>query len=234
MTKKTAEAAKVIENTQRDLNIALMNELSLIFRRAGINTREVLEAAGTKWNFLRFTPGLVGGHCIGVDPYYLVHKAKELGYHPQIIDAGRRVNDFMPEFVAEEVVKGLIQNRKLVQKAKVLIMGLTFKENVADMRNSKISGTIDILKEYGLRVTGFDPTVNTKEATNNFGIRVISKLKGKYDVVIIAQNHRQFEKLGVSDFLLVASNNRKKLLIYDIKSSFPTLKKSPEILYRSL
>lgn len=231
---KTAEAAKVIENTQRDLNIALMNELALIFNRIGINTHDVLEAAGTKWNFLKFTPGLVGGHCIGVDPYYLIHKAVEIGYHPQVIGAGRRLNDSMAEYVASEVVEGLIQIKKLVHGSKVLVMGVTFKENVADIRNSKIINTIDKLKNYGIKVVGYDPIVDIKEARDKFRIKIISKPRGRYDAIIIAQKHKQFEALDINNLLNLSTKSKKKLLVYDIKSNFPGLRKSPKIIYRSL
>lgn len=231
---KTAEAAKVIENTQRDINIALMNELSLIFNRIGINTYDVLAAAGTKWNFLKFTPGLVGGHCIGVDPYYLVHKAEEMGYHPQVIASGRRINDSMAVFVAEEVIKGLIQSRKLIQRSKVLVMGLSFKENVTDIRNTKISDTINQLGKYGVQVTGYDPIINIKESKKEFNCKLISRLAGKYDAIIIAQNHAQFKTLDLSDFLNLSANKKKKLFVFDIKNTFPFLKRSQEIIYNSL
>jgi len=227
---KTAEAAKVIENTQRDLNIALMNELSLIFHRIGIDTNEVLQAASTKWNFLNFKPGLVGGHCIGVDPYYLVHKAEELGYHPQVIAAGRRINDYMPEFVAEETIKGLIEAGKIVQQSKVLVMGLTFKENVKDFRNSKISGTIKRLRELGVDVVGYDPFLDKGIIRSEFAIPSIDKLEGKYDAVILATAHDCF--LDKKDMILSLTNSNP--VFVDIKSLFPSIRKEKGVIYRSL
>jgi UDP-N-acetyl-D-galactosamine dehydrogenase len=227
---KTAEAAKVIENTQRDLNIALVNELSLIFHRMGIDTQEVLEAAGTKWNFLKFKPGLVGGHCIGVDPYYLVHKAEELGYHPQVIAAGRRVNDFMPEFVAQETIRGLIAAGKNIQKAKVLIMGLTFKENVKDVRNSKISATIAKLQELGVNVVAYDPLLTEEEIIETFDIPPINMLEGQFDAVIVATPHSEFNGLEETIAKLIKSSG----VIMDIKKFYPMLRKKKHIIYMSL
>lgn len=228
---KTAEAAKVIENTQRDLNIALINELSLIFHRLGIDTHDVLEAAGTKWNFLRFTPGLVGGHCIGVDPYYLVHKAEEIGYHPQVITAGRRVNDYMPEFVAQETIKGLIKTGKNVQSAKVLILGLTFKENVKDIRNSRICHTIKTLQAFGITVDAYDPLLTQEEIVHEFPtIPLIPSLEGSYDAVIIATPHKQFKgKEAVITKLLNGSG-----VIMDIKKFLPKLADNQNLIYLSL
>ena len=195
-TIKTAEAAKVIENTQRDLNIALMNELSVIFGRMGIETREVLRAAGTKWNFLPFTPGLVGGHCIGVDPYYLTHKAQELGYQPQVILAGRTINDGMGKHVAENVVKGLIRCGKAVQGSRVLILGLTFKENVSDLRNSRVADVIAELREYGVDVVAHDPLVDSAEAEHEFGLRPLAlEEAGPVDAIVAAVSHRAFREL---------------------------------------
>ena len=197
-TIKTAEAAKVIENTQRDLNIALMNELSVIFGRMGIETREVLRAAGTKWNFLPFTPGLVGGHCIGVDPYYLTHKAQELGYQPQVILAGRAINDSMGKHVAENVVKGLIRCGKAVQGSRVLILGLTFKENVSDLRNSRVADVIAELREYGVDVVAHDPLVDPAEAEHEFGLRPLAlEEAGPVDAIVAAVNHRAFAELDI-------------------------------------
>ncbi len=192
---KTAEAAKVIENIQRDINIALMNELSLIFHKMGLNTQEVLEAAGTKWNFHKYTPGLVGGHCIPVDPYYLVYKARELGYHPQVILAGRAVNDYMPNHVAELAIKGLNDAGKVIKGSKVLIMGLTYKENVSDIRESPARVMVKALQEYKLDVYGYDPLLDIKEI-ESFGVVAVKELNGlSPDCVILAVAHEQFKIL---------------------------------------
>ena len=189
---KTAEAAKVIENTQRDLNIALMNELALIFDRMGIRTLDVLEAAGTKWNFLPFRPGLVGGHCIGVDPYYLTFKAESLGYHPQVILAGRRINDGMGKFIAEKTVKLLIANDRPVKKAKVLILGWTFKEDVPDIRNTRVIDIYRELQSYGVDVSCYDPQADIAEVQHEYGIELLGEAprKGSFDAVILAVKHR--------------------------------------------
>jgi len=227
---KTAEAAKVIENTQRDLNIALINELSLIFHRMGIDTNDVLAAAGTKWNFLNFKPGLVGGHCIGVDPFYLVHKAEELGYHPQVIAAGRRINDYMPEFVAEETIRGLIEAGKIVQKSKVLVMGLTFKENVKDYRNSKIGQTIKKLLELGVKVIGYDPLLDDEIIKKEFMIPSVTELSDIYDAIIIATAHNDFKKM---EGKILSCTNSHPVLV-DIKSIFPHLKNHQGIIYKNL
>ncbi|KAA0259004.1 nucleotide sugar dehydrogenase [Deferribacter autotrophicus] len=191
---KVAEAAKVIENTQRDLNIALMNELALIFDKMNIDTKSVLEAAGTKWNFLKFEPGLVGGHCIGVDPYYLTFKAQEIGYHPQIILSGRKINDYMGKFIAEKTVKLLIKANKLVKNAKVLILGFTFKENVPDIRNTKVIDIYSELIEYGVNPYIFDPIASTDEIRDEYNIETISSLdeKSPYDGIILAVKHDYF------------------------------------------
>jgi UDP-N-acetyl-D-glucosamine/UDP-N-acetyl-D-galactosamine dehydrogenase len=189
---KVAEAAKIIENTQRDVNIALMNELSLIFNRLNINTYEVLEAAGTKWNFLKFTPGLVGGHCIGVDPYYLIHKAEALGYHTHVINSGRYVNDSMGFYVARNTVKKIIATGKDISKAKVLVMGATFKENVKDIRNSRIADVVKELKSYSVKVDVTDPLAESNEVKEEYGFELTDKLAHDYDAVIIAVNHKQF------------------------------------------
>ena len=227
---KVAEAAKVIENTQRDINIALINELSLIFHRLGINTRDVLEAAGTKWNFLNFTPGLVGGHCIGVDPYYLVQKAVEVGYHPEVITAGRRVNDYMATFVAEETIRGLIITKKSVYGARILVMGLTFKENVRDLRNSKIAETIKILDDYGAKVVGFDPYLNKEEISSEFGISSISHLCGHFDAVIVATPHREF--IGLEHKLLSIFAGRP--VVVDVKGIYRSFENTKGVVYKSL
>jgi len=217
---KVAEAAKVIENTQRDLNIALMNELSLIFHRLGIDTLEVLEAAGTKWNFLPFRPGLVGGHCIGVDPYYLTHKAVEVGYHPEVILAGRRINDRMGEYVAEQVLKLMTGKRLHVAGARVLVLGLTFKENCPDLRNSKVIDTIHALQAYNAKVDVYDPWVDLAEAEREYGITPLSNLpeSGVYDAVILAVAHHQFRDLGAD---AVRCLGKSPSVVYDVKSVLP-------------
>jgi UDP-N-acetyl-D-galactosamine dehydrogenase len=192
---KVAEAAKIIENTQRDVNIALMNELSIIFNKMGINTYDVLEAAGTKWNFIRFQPGLVGGHCIGVDPYYLTYKAQELGYHAQVINSGRYVNDSMGFYVAKQTVKKIIAAGKDVSKSKVLVMGATFKENVEDIRNSKVADVVKELISYGVAVEVMDPRANSEELKNEYGFELVKNIGKDYDAVIIAVNHDEFKNL---------------------------------------
>ncbi len=196
---KVAEAAKIIENTQRDINIAFMNELSLIFCRMGINTYEVLEAAGTKWNFLKFFPGLVGGHCIGVDPYYLVYKAKELGYHPQIISAGRFINDSMGGYVAKQTVKKIIAADKNIKESRVLLLGVTFKEDVSDIRNSKVSDIISELQSYGVKnIDIVDPFANHEEVEHEYGFKMTNEPKGKYDAIIVAVSHKEYINLSSS------------------------------------
>ena len=227
---KTAEAAKLVENVQRDLNISLMNELSLIFHRLDLDTKEVLAAAGTKWNFLKFTPGLVGGHCIGVDPYYLVYKAKEVGYHTQVIAAGRAVNDLMGEFVAELTIKGLIKAKKNVYGAKVLILGLTFKENIRDFRNSKITVTINKLKEFGINIFGFDPYLTSEDVSQNFQIRAKKRLTGQFDAVIIATPHKEF--LKYEDKILTLFKN--KPVVIDVKGLYRNMNKKNYLIYKSL
>ncbi|SEQ45830.1 UDP-N-acetyl-D-galactosamine dehydrogenase [Hyunsoonleella jejuensis] len=211
-TIKVAEAAKVIENSQRDINIAFVNELAKIFNLMDIDTHSVLEAAGTKWNFLPFKPGLVGGHCIGVDPYYLAQKAQEVGYHPEIILAGRRVNDSMGQYVASEVVKMMLKNDIKVNGAKVLMLGITFKENCPDVRNTKIVDVIKHLKEYGLSVTIYDPWANPDEVKHEYNLTTTDKLpKDKFDTIVLAAAHREFNNLDYTELL---SN---KGLIYDVK-----------------
>ncbi len=197
---RVAEAAKIIENTQRDVNIALINELSIIFNRMNINTYEVLEAAGTKWNFLNFRPGLVGGHCIGVDPYYLTHKAEKLGYHAQIINSGRFVNDSMGGYVAKQTVKKIIASGKNVQGARVLIMGATFKENVSDIRNSKVVDTVKELQSFGVEVDVIDPHASAEEVKSEYNYNLIESPKPKYDGVIVAVNHEEYSNLSESHF----------------------------------
>ncbi|MFN2395762.1 MAG: nucleotide sugar dehydrogenase [Bacteroidales bacterium] len=216
---KVAEAAKIIENTQRDVNIALMNELSIIFNRMGINTYDVLEAAGTKWNFLRFYPGLVGGHCIGVDPYYLVYKAKEFRYHPQIINSGRFVNDSMGFYAAKQLVKKLISAGKNIQESKVLVMGVTFKENVSDIRNSKVADVICELKSYGVNLDVVDPYANAEELKHEYGFSLIDKPSDNYDAVIVAVNHDEYVKFTEDDFKKMMKNIDNPILV-DIKGIY--------------
>ncbi|MCF2908822.1 Vi polysaccharide biosynthesis UDP-N-acetylglucosamine C-6 dehydrogenase TviB [Pseudoalteromonas sp. DL2-H2.2] len=212
---KVAEAAKVIENTQRDVNIALINELSVIFNKLGIDTLEVLEAAGTKWNFLPFRPGLVGGHCIGVDPYYLTHKAQSIGYHPEMILAGRRLNDGMGEFVVSQLVKKMLKERIHVKGAKVLVMGLTFKENCPDLRNTKVIDIIAELNEYGIDVDVVDPWCASKDAEAEYGIQLTDTPKdGSYDAIIIAVGHNQFKALGAE---AIRAYGKESHVLYDLK-----------------
>lgn len=216
---KVAEAAKVIENTQRDLNIALVNELALIFNRLGIDTEEVLLAAGTKWNFLPFRPGLVGGHCIGVDPYYLTHKAKEIGYHPEVILAGRRINDGMGQYVVSQIVKKMIKKRIHVEDANVLIMGLTFKENCPDLRNTRVVDMVSEFKEYGANVDVYDPWVNPAEAEHEYGITPVKEpAADKYEAIVLAVAHDQFKAMGVD---AIRKLGRSDCVIYDIKYVLP-------------
>jgi UDP-N-acetyl-D-galactosamine dehydrogenase len=189
---KVAEAAKIIENTQRDVNIALMNELSMIFNRVGINTFDVLEAAGTKWNFLKFFPGLVGGHCIGVDPYYLTHKARELGYHSKVITSGRSINDAVGAYVATETVKKIVAAGGDISKSKVLIMGATFKENVADIRNSKVVDVIRELESFGVRVEVVDPHASSDQVKHEYGFELAPEIGSDYDAVVLAVNHKEY------------------------------------------
>ena len=197
---KVAEAAKIIENTQRDVNIALMNELSIIFNKMGINTFEVLEAAGTKWNFLKFFPGLVGGHCIGVDPYYLTYKAESLGYHAKIINSGRYVNDSMGFYIAKQTVKKLTAAKKNLNDAVVLVMGATFKEDVSDIRNSKVADVIKELKSFGLNVEVVDPHADSEELNHEYGFGLVPKPGNNYDAVVVAVNHADYKSLNESYF----------------------------------
>ncbi|WP_348826592.1 Vi polysaccharide biosynthesis UDP-N-acetylglucosamine C-6 dehydrogenase TviB [Halomonas sp. RT37] len=214
-----AEAAKVIENTQRDVNIALINELSIIFERLGIDTEEVLEAAGTKWNFLPFRPGLVGGHCIGVDPYYLTHKAQQVGYHPEVILSGRRINDGMGAYVANQLIKCLAKRRIHVQDARVLIMGLTFKENCPDLRNTRVIDIIDELREFNVAVDVLDPHVDRDEAVAAFGLRPVDEPEpGAYDAVIIAVAHHEFRDIGVER---IRGWGKPEHVLYDLKYLLP-------------
>ena len=216
---KVAEAAKVIENTQRDVNIALINELALIFNRLGIDTEEVLAAAATKWNFLRFKPGLVGGHCIGVDPYYLTHKAEEIGYRPEMILAGRRLNDSMAEYVAMRVIKLMIGRNIQPAGARVLMLGLTFKENCPDVRNTKVADVVKELQGFGCNVDVHDPWVDAHEAHHEYGIEMKAKPEaGSYDAVVLAVAHREFVELGAAGIRRFGSPN---VVIYDIKHVLP-------------
>ena len=212
---RVAEAAKVIENTQRDLNIALINELALIFNKLGIDTEAVLQAAGTKWNFLPFRPGLVGGHCIGVDPYYLTHKAEAIGYHPQIILAGRRLNDSMGAYVVTQLVKTMTQRRIHVQGARVLVMGLAFKENCPDLRNTRIVDIVKELAEYDVQADVYDPWVSTEEAQHEYGITPVSQLEpAAYDAIIIAVAHEQFKSMGAP---ALRALGKPQHVLYDLK-----------------
>jgi UDP-N-acetyl-D-galactosamine dehydrogenase len=217
---KVAEAAKVIENTQRDLNIALMNELSLIFHKLDIDTLEVLQAAGTKWNFLPFRPGLVGGHCIGVDPYYLTHKAQEVGYHPEVILAGRRINDSMASHVADETVKLMLRKGLPVLGSKVLVLGLTFKENCPDVRNTKVVDLVKALRSYNVQVDVYDPWVDIKEAEHELGLQCLAQAPapGQYAAIILAVGHHQFIELGEDG---IKAWGQTGAVVYDVKSILP-------------
>ena len=214
---KVAEASKIIENTQRDLNIALMNELSLIFKKMGINTFEVLEAAGTKWNFLKFFPGLVGGHCIGVDPYYLTHKAMQMGYFSKVITAGRNINDDVHVQIGKEIVKYLIDQDKSLKRMKVLVMGVTFKENVSDIRNSKVPELIKELMEFSINIDVIDPFANPKEFYKEYGISIINGPSEIYDAVIMAVNHLEYQQLDEEYFKDLMGGNG---LLYDVKGIY--------------
>jgi UDP-N-acetyl-D-glucosamine/UDP-N-acetyl-D-galactosamine dehydrogenase len=212
---KVAEAAKVIENTQRDLNIALINELAIIFNKMGIDTEAVLKAAGSKWNFLPFRPGLVGGHCIGVDPYYLTHKAQAIGYHPEIILAGRRLNDSMGRYVVAQLVKSMTKKRIHVEGAKVLVMGLAFKENCPDLRNTRVVDIIAELKEYNCDVDVFDPWVSPEEAFHEYGLSVLRQPKsGIYDAIILAVAHQDFKAMGAA---AIRELGKESFILYDLK-----------------
>jgi len=215
---RVAEAAKVIENTQRDLNIALMNELAIIFNRLGIDTEAVLRAAGTKWNFLPFRPGLVGGHCIGVDPYYLTHKAEEIGYHPQIILGGRRLNDGMGAYVAGQLVKAMIRRRIQIDGARVLVLGLAFKENCPDLRNTRVIDVVRELSDYGAVVEVHDPWVDHGEARQEYGLELVAAPEaGGYDAVVLAVAHAEFREAGAA---AVRAYGRAPHVLYDLKHVF--------------
>ncbi|MBV5316187.1 MAG: Vi polysaccharide biosynthesis UDP-N-acetylglucosamine C-6 dehydrogenase TviB [Desulfobulbaceae bacterium] len=220
---RVAEAAKVIENTQRDVNIALINELALIFNRLGINTLEVLKAAGTKWNFLPFRPGLVGGHCIGVDPYYLTHKAQEVGYHPEMILAGRRLNDDMGRYIASETVKLMLKKRIHVADAHILILGLTFKENCPDLRNTRVIDIITELNTFGAQVEVYDPWIDQEEAARHYGVTMIGELQpNRYDAVVLAVAHQEFTRFSAENLRRIC---KPAAVIYDVKNILP-----PEIV----
>ncbi|HJL92261.1 MAG TPA: Vi polysaccharide biosynthesis UDP-N-acetylglucosamine C-6 dehydrogenase TviB [Woeseiaceae bacterium] len=219
---KVAEAAKVIENTQRDINIALINELALIFRKLGIDTEEVLKAAGTKWNFLPFRPGLVGGHCIGVDPYYLTHKAMEVGYYPEIILAGRKLNDSMGKYVANEIINLMTKKRIQVVDSNILVMGLTFKEDCPDIRNTRVVDVVQELSGFHCNIDVYDPWIDKEESIRGFGITPVEQPEpGKYDAVIIAVAHHQFKSMGIT---AIRALGKKNHVIYDIKYILPSEK----------
>ncbi|MCW9057780.1 MAG: Vi polysaccharide biosynthesis UDP-N-acetylglucosamine C-6 dehydrogenase TviB [Gammaproteobacteria bacterium] len=216
---RVAEAAKVIENTQRDVNIALVNELSLIFAKLGIDTEAVLKAAGTKWNFLPFRPGLVGGHCIGVDPYYLTHKAQEIGHHPEVILAGRRINDSMGPHVAERMVRLMAQKHLPIAGSRVLVLGLTFKENCPDLRNTRVVDVIDALRDYAMEVDVYDPWISAKEAEHEYGIKPIGEpVAGAYDSILLAVAHDQFKAKGVEG---IRAWGKPGAVLFDVKYLFP-------------
>ncbi|MDP5098771.1 MAG: nucleotide sugar dehydrogenase [Crocinitomicaceae bacterium] len=215
---KVAEAAKIIENTQRDVNIALINELSIIFNKLNINTFDVLEAAGTKWNFLKFSPGLVGGHCIGVDPYYLTHKAQQAGYHSKVITSGRYVNDSMGFYIGKQTVKRILAKGKHIQDARVLVMGATFKEDVSDIRNSKVIDIINELKSFQVKVDLVDPHASSTEMEHEYGVGLVSTPTNNYDAVIVAVNHKEYQKLSESDFEKMMNDD--KGVFVDVKGIF--------------
>lgn len=226
---KVAEAAKVIENTQRDINISLMNELSIIFDMMGIDTKAVLEAAGTKWNFLKFVPGLVGGHCIGVDPYYLVHKARQLGYEPQVILSGRRINDGMPGFIAKRLVQKLMKLRKNPAESKVLVMGVTFKENVSDIRNSKVADLVRELMQFSLNVHMVDPYASPNEFAHEYGLTLMDKPSNDYDAIILAVNHEEYKLLDTNHF---KSLMRESPILMDLKAVLdPATVEAGDVIY---
>ena len=226
---KVAEAAKIIENTQRDVNIALMNELSIIFNRMGINTYEVLEAAGTKWNFLKFYPGLVGGHCIGVDPYYLTFKAKEYRYHSKVIDAGRFINDSMGFYIAKQTVKKMIAAGKNVLNTKVLVMGITFKEDVSDLRNSRVADVVSEFKSYGVKVDIVDPHADSEELKHEYGFGLTEKADNDYDAVIVAVSHKDYLTLNEDYFKSITN---KDAILVDVKGIYRS--KIKDLTYWSL
>lgn len=211
---KVAEAAKVIENAQRDLNIAFVNELALIFDKLNIDTHDVLDAAGTKWNFLPFRPGLVGGHCIGVDPYYLTHKAESIGYNPQVILSGRRINDNMGQYVANKVIKLLIQNNSVIKESRVLILGFTFKENCPDTRNTRVIDVVKELAEFGVTVEVYDPHADKTEVEEEYGIQLVDQPNGKYEGIMLAVSHTEFENFSLDTY------KKENAIVYDVKAFF--------------
>lgn len=215
---KVAEAAKIVENTQRDVNISLVNELSIIFNKLGINTFDVLEAAGTKWNFLKFYPGLVGGHCIGVDPYYLVHKAMQVGYHSKVINSGRYVNDSMGFYIGKQTAKKIIAQGKIIQEAHVLVMGATFKENVSDIRNSKVIDVISELKSFQINVDVIDPQADSTEMEHEYGVSLTTTLRSDYDAIILAVNHREYMQLDEAYFKTLLKDG--KGIFVDVKGIY--------------
>jgi UDP-N-acetyl-D-glucosamine/UDP-N-acetyl-D-galactosamine dehydrogenase len=226
---KVAEAAKVIENTQRDLNISLMNELSMIFDRMGIDTKAVIEAAGTKWNFIKLYPGLVGGHCIGVDPYYLLHKARELGYEPQVIAAGRRVNDEMPKWIAKKLVRQLIQKGKNLNHCKVLVMGVTFKENVADIRNSKVIDLVRELMDFSINVHITDPHASPNEVAHEYKMSLVDIPSTDYDAIVVTVGHEEYKAYNIAYFESIVKD---ELILVDLKGLYPEIKE--QAVYASL
>ncbi len=228
---KVAEAAKVIENTQRDLNISLMNELAIIFDKMNIDTQEVLKAAGTKWNFLKFYPGLVGGHCIGVDPYYLMHKSKQLGYDPQVIAAGRRINDYMPAFVVKKLVQMLISKGKNPSECKVLVKGITFKENVSDIRNSKVVDLVKELMDYSINVHVMDCWASPNEVAHEYNLTLIDEPSKDYDAIIVAVAHNEYKNLDISYFKRLS---KEEGILIDLKNCYDLKRKDEEMEYWKL
>jgi UDP-N-acetyl-D-galactosamine dehydrogenase len=225
---KVAEAAKVIENTQRDINISLMNELSMIFDKMGIDTREVIEAAGTKWNFVKLYPGLVGGHCIGVDPYYLMHKAVEMGHDPQVINSGRRINDGMPAWIAQKMIQMLINKGKNPGKTKILMLGITFKEDVSDIRNSKVANLIKELMNYSINVHIVDPHASPNEIAHEYRLTMIDKPSDNYDAVIVSVGHEEFKSYD-ADYFKVLMN--KEPILFDLKGIYNKKQFSEQLTY---
>jgi len=225
---KVAEAAKVIENTQRDLNIALMNELSVIFDKMNIDTKEVLEAAGTKWNFLKFFPGLVGGHCIGVDPYYLTYKAQKLGYSPEVILSGRNINDSMPARIAQNLLEKLVLAKKNPSQSRVLVKGITFKENVSDIRNSKVADLVKSIQKYGIPVDVVDPFASQEEVKHEYDIDLSSTSEGKYDAIIVAVNHDQYKSLSHADFKNMMT---EQPILFDLKGIYSYPETGDDLVY---
>ncbi|MCE9538802.1 MAG: nucleotide sugar dehydrogenase, partial [Bacteroidetes bacterium] len=226
---KVAEAAKIIENTQRDVNIALMNELSIIFSRIGINTYDVLEAAGTKWNFLKFSPGLVGGHCIGVDPYYLTYKAEQLGYHAKVINSGRYVNDSMGFYIAKQTVKKIIAAKKNLTISRVLLMGATFKENVSDIRNSKVADIVKEFKSFGVALDIVDPYASSEELMHEYGFGLSKEIGNEYDAIVVAVNHKEYLQLDETFYKSILSEGG---ILVDVKGILKG--KIKELAYWSL